>query len=186
MARTRFVRGFIGFCRSICIRYENLHAEHEWKRPRGFHADSVHEDMTRGLERLRSQRRSVEAWKGGTHAGLKRLKIFTGKLLERYDAQRNHPEMDGTSCLSPYLHFGHVGPMTIALAVDAAAKANPKLRAARDSYFNELIVWRELAVNFVRYTPNYDSPDCAESPGRRRRLPSMRGTSGSNLYAAPA
>ena len=77
--------------------------------------------------------------------------------------ERNHPETDGTSCMSPYLHFGHVGPITIALAVDAAAKANPKLQAARDSYFNELIVWRELAINFVRYTPNYDSPECAES-----------------------
>ena len=56
-----------------------------------------------------------------------------------------------------------LGRLTIALAVEAAVKANPKLRAARDSYFNELIVWRELAVNFVRYTPNYDSPECAES-----------------------
>ena len=65
--------------------------------------------------------------------------------------------------LSPYLHFGHIGPLTIALAVDAAVKTDPKLRAARDSYFNELIVWRELAVNFVRYTPNYDSAECAES-----------------------
>ena len=53
--------------------------------------------------------------------------------------------------------------MTIALAVEAAAKTNPKLKPARDSYFNELIVWRELAINFVRYTPKYDSPECAES-----------------------
>jgi deoxyribodipyrimidine photo-lyase len=71
--------------------------------------------------------------------------------------------MDGTSCLSPYLHFGHIGPVTIALAVEAAVKANPKFKSARDGYFNELIVWRELAVNFVRYTPNYDSPECAEN-----------------------
>jgi deoxyribodipyrimidine photo-lyase len=56
-----------------------------------------------------------------------------------------------------------VGPITIALAVDAAVKANPRLKAARDSYFNELIVWRELAVNFVRFTPKYDSPECADA-----------------------
>ena len=93
---------------------------------------------------------------------MKRLKLFTAKLLANYEEQRNHPEVDGTSCLSPYLHFGHIGPLTIALAVDAAAKENPYLQSARDSYFNELITWRELAVNFVRYTPNYDSPDCAE------------------------
>ena len=143
--------------------YENLHAEHAWRRPRGFYADSVHEDMTRGWEDLDRSVAPVEAWKGGTHAGLKRLKLFTERLLESYDEQRNHPETDGTSGMSPYLHYGHVGPITIALAVDAAVEANPTLKTARDSYFNELIVWRELAVNFVRYTPKYDSPECAEA-----------------------
>jgi deoxyribodipyrimidine photo-lyase len=140
----------------------NPHAEYAWKRPRGFHADSVHEDITREWKDLDRSVTPVEAWKGGTHAAFKRLKLFTGELLTDYDAQRNHPEMDGTSCMSPYLHFGHLGPITIALAVEAAAKANPKLRAARDSYFNELIVWRELAINFVRYTAKYDSAECAE------------------------
>jgi deoxyribodipyrimidine photo-lyase len=143
--------------------YRNLHAEYEWKRPVGFHADSVREDMTRGWNELDRSVAPVEAWQGGTHAALKRLKHFTGKLLDNYETSRNRPEMDGTSCLSPYLHFGHLGPVTIALAVEAAVKANPKLKSARDGYFNELIVWRELAVNFVRYTPNYDSPECAEN-----------------------
>jgi deoxyribodipyrimidine photo-lyase len=143
--------------------YENLRAEYTWKAPRGFHADSVHEDMTRGGKNLDRSVTPVEAWKGGTHAGLKRLFHFTGKLLEDYEARRNHPETDGTSCMSPYLHFGHIGPLTIALAIEAAVKADPKLAPARDGYFNELIVWRELAINFVRYTPDYDSPECAES-----------------------
>jgi deoxyribodipyrimidine photo-lyase len=142
---------------------ENLRAEHAWNKPQGFHADSVHEDITRGWKDFDRSVGPVEAWRGGTHAALKRLKLFTERLLGDYDAQRNHPEIDGTSCMSPYLHFGHVSPLTVALAVDAAAKANPKLKEARDSYFNELIVWRELAINFVRYTPKYDSPDCAES-----------------------
>ena len=143
--------------------HENLKAEREWKRPRGFYSDSVHEDITRGWKELDRSVGPVDEWKGGTHAALKRLPMFIGRMLKDYDAQRNHPETDGTSCLSPYLHFGHLGPVTIALAVEAATKANPKLQAARDSYFNELIVWRELAVNFVRYTPNYDSAECAEN-----------------------
>ena len=143
--------------------YENLHAERAWKMPRGFCDDSVHEDITRGWKDIDRSVMPVEAWKGGTHTAQKRLKLFTGQLLEDYEANRNHAVMDGTSRMSPYLHFGHIGPLTIALAVDAAAKGNAKLRAARDSYFNELIVWRELAINFVRYTPKYDSPECAES-----------------------
>jgi deoxyribodipyrimidine photo-lyase len=142
--------------------YENPHAEHTWKRPPGFRADSVHEDITRDWRDFDRSVAPVEAWKGGTHAALRRLKIFTRRLLEDYDVQRNRPETEGTSCMSPYLHFGHIGPVTIALAVDAAAKEDPKLKAARDGYFNELIVWRELAINFVRYTPKHDSPECAE------------------------
>ena len=143
--------------------YENPHANHAWKRPRGFYSDSVYEDITRDWKDLDRSVAPVETWQGGTHTALKRLKHFTGKLLGDYDAKRNHPEINGTSCLSPYLHFGHIGPLTIALAVEAAVKADQKLRPARDSYFNELIVWRELAINFVRYAPNYDSPDCAEA-----------------------
>ena len=148
--------------------HENLRADHAWKRPRNFQADSVHEDMTRGWKDLDRSVEPVEAWKGGTHDALKRLKLFTGKLLADYETQRNHPEVDGTSGLSPYLHYGHIGPVTIALAVEASVKANPQLKSARDSYFNELIAWRELAINFVRYTPDYDSPTCAENWAKTR------------------
>jgi deoxyribodipyrimidine photo-lyase len=60
------------------VPYENPHAKHEWKRPKGFHADSLTEDMTKGWEHLDRSVPPVEAWKGGTHAALKRLKLFTG------------------------------------------------------------------------------------------------------------
>ena len=142
--------------------YENLKADREWKKPKSFHADDVRDDITRGWQDLDRSVLPVEAWKGGTHAGHKQLRHFVEKVLADYEKTRNRPELDGTSCLSPYLHFGHVGPTTIALAVEAAVKKNAKLRAARDAFFNELIVWRELAVNFVRYSSHYDSPDCAE------------------------
>jgi deoxyribodipyrimidine photo-lyase len=145
------------------VPYENPHAMHEWKRPKGFHADSLTEDMSRGWERLDRSVPPVEAWHGGTHAALKRLKLFTTTMLARYDETRNHPEMDGTSALSPYLHYGHIGPQTIALAVEAAAKTDPASMKARDSFINELIAWRELAVNFVKYCPNYDTAECAEN-----------------------
>jgi deoxyribodipyrimidine photo-lyase len=105
----------------------------------------------------------VEAWHGGHHAAMRRLRHFTVELLGNYEHDRNRPEMEGTSMLSPYLHFGHIGPVTIALAIDAMAKKRPELQAARDSCFNELIVWRELAVNLVKYCAEYDNPKCAEN-----------------------
>jgi deoxyribodipyrimidine photo-lyase len=143
--------------------YQNLKATHEWKRPRGFYADSVHEDITRGWKDLDRSVMPVDAWHGGTHAAQKRLRHFVETILPEYETSRNKPELDGSSAVSPYLHFGHIGPLTIALAVEAAVKKHPKLRATCDSYFNELITWRELAVNFVRTCPTYDSHECAES-----------------------
>jgi deoxyribodipyrimidine photo-lyase len=148
------------------VPYENVKAHAEWKKPKGFFQDSVHEDMTKGWKELDRSVGPVEAWVGGHHAAMKRLKHFTTKLLGEYDTQRNKPEMDGTSMLSPYLHYGHVGPVTIALAVADAAKKDESLAKAKEGYFNELIAWRELAVNFVKYTPNYDTAECAENWAR--------------------
>ena len=156
------------------VPYENPHAVHAWTRPAQFQEDRVDEDITRGWEGLDRSVKPVKAWRGGTHEGLRRLEQFTGKLLKEYEVQRNKPEVDGTSSMSPYLHYGHVGPQTIALAVDAAAKADPTLKSARDSYFNELIAWRELAVNFVMYSQVYDSADCAEEWARKTILEHAR------------
>jgi len=174
------------------VPFENPKAQHEWKRPKGFHADPVDEDMTRGWKDLDRSVAPVEAWIGGHHAAIERLRYFTGKLLKDYERDRNRPEVDGTSALSPYLHFGHIGPVTIALAVDAAAKRDASLKAARDGYFNELIAWRELAVNFVKYTPGYDTAECAEdwakktiaehASDQRERLYSLKQLEGGETY----
>jgi deoxyribodipyrimidine photo-lyase len=162
VARPRLYRALPEFLHP----YENPRAEKAWRKPRGLHVDDVREDMTRGWQDFDRSVQPVAAWQGGHRAAMKRLRLFCGKMLNTYDSDRNHPELDGSSKMSPYLHFGHMGPLTIALALNAQVKRDPKLSAARDSYFNELIVWRELAVNFVRYQPEYDSPACADNWAR--------------------
>ncbi len=144
------------------VGYENPHADVKWKRPAKFLADDLRKDMTQGWKDLDRSVQPVPDLHGGTHAGLKRLKHFIETMLPEYEVKRNKPEADGTSAMSPYLHYGHVGSQTIALAVAAAAAANPKLRTAKESYFNELIAWRELSINFVKYNPKYDSHEAAE------------------------
>jgi deoxyribodipyrimidine photo-lyase len=162
VARPRLYRALPEFL----VPYKNAHAEVRWKKPGGLHADDVHADITRGWKDFDRSVKPVEAWTGGHHAAVKRLNTFCAAMLANYDHDRNRPETDGTSKISPYLHFGHVGPQTIALAVDAAAKKHAGLTGARDSYFNELIVWHELSVNFVRYQPEYDNPGCADKWAR--------------------
>jgi deoxyribodipyrimidine photo-lyase len=59
----------------------------------------VREDITRGWNELDRSVLPVEAWQGGAHAGLKRLRHFVEKILRDYEETRNKPELDGTSCL---------------------------------------------------------------------------------------
>ena len=107
----------------------------------------------------------VASLHGGTDEGLKLLKSFIRERLAGYDQGRNHPDQDHTSRLSPYLHFGHLGPHTVALAVkESGAPARD-----REAFLEQLIVRRELAINFCRYNPNYDNLKCAE-PWARRTL----------------
>lgn len=106
------------------------------------------------LQQLKLDRRvgAVNNFPGGEVAGLAALRSFVRQRLEGYAVQRNKPELDGTSRLSPYLHFGHLGPRAVALAVrDAVADA-----PSRDAFLEELIVRRELALNFVLHEPAYD------------------------------
>jgi deoxyribodipyrimidine photo-lyase len=112
---------------------------------------------------------SISSCRGGSHAARNVLRRFLAERLAGYAENRNHPERDGTSQLSPYLHFGHIGPLTVALAVrDADAPAGD-----RQAFLEELIVRRELAVNFVRYNPLYDRLSSAE-PWALRTLAAHR------------
>jgi deoxyribodipyrimidine photo-lyase len=142
---------------------------YEWKPgkdPSGF---SLLEDITVGFTKLDRTVEPVDSFTGGTHAALKRLREFVRRELADYEELRNHPEVKGTSRLSPYLHFGNIGPLTIALAVEKAAKQGKVPEAARDRFLEQLIGWRELAVLFVRHEPEYDNWECA-APWARKTL----------------
>jgi deoxyribodipyrimidine photo-lyase len=126
-------------------------------------------DITTGFTKLDRSVNPVDTFTGGTHAALKLLRDFVQHKLADYDETRNHPETEGTSRLSPYLHFGNIGPLTIASAVKKAANKRKIPVATVDRYLEQLIGWRELAVLFVRHEPNYDNWECA-APWARKTL----------------
>jgi len=157
--RPRLMRRLPEFLRE----YENPEADVRWSRPRGLQTDDVRADITRGWREFDRSVAPVEEWRGGRKAAIKRLERFVREMLAGYQRDRNKPERDGTSKLSPYLHFGHIGPLRIALAVKAAVRKGAEMQSAADAFLDQLIVWRELSVNFVRYQAQYDSPDCADN-----------------------
>jgi len=134
---------------------------HPWEPAQPPQSFLLDQDITDGFRDLDRSVGPVDSFTGGTHAALKRLGEFVRDGLADYDEKRNHPEVRGTSRLSPFLHFGNIGPLTIALAVERAVAEGRASTAARDRFLEELIGWRELAVLFVRYTPDYDTWECA-------------------------
>jgi deoxyribodipyrimidine photo-lyase len=68
------------------------------------------------------------------------------------------------SDISPYLHFGQISPLYVALEVANAAGVR---KEAREAYLEQLIVRRELSMNFVNFNDHYDSYDCIPSWAKR-------------------
>jgi deoxyribodipyrimidine photo-lyase len=135
-----------------------------WRADRGTEGLPADEATVAGLD-VDAAAGRVASCRGGPREARRVLARFIRERLRGYAVGRNHPELDATSQLSPYLHFGHIGPREVARAVrDADAP-----REDRDAFLEEFIVRRELAVNFVRFNPRYDRLDGCE-PWARRTL----------------
>lgn len=96
---------------------------------------------------------SVE-FRGGRREAKRRLRHFLAHSLKRYARLSGEPFERATSQLSPYLHFGHISSLEVALAVQEYAGEH-KLIATE--FLEQLIVRRELAFNFAKYGPSPDS-----------------------------
>ncbi len=89
-------------------------------------------------------------FRGGPEEAQKRLKAFIKEKLDLYGDKRSDPTLDIQSHLSPYLHFGQISPLQVALEIEATDSPG------KEAFLEELIVRRELAFNYVWYNPKYD------------------------------
>ena len=95
----------------------------------------------------------VLLFRGGTGAGEQVLADFLEHRFAEYAVHRNQPQTDHVSHMSKYLHFGQLSAVFIALQVRAHAD---RVDENVETYLEELIVRRELPMNFVFYEPDYD------------------------------
>ena len=143
---------------------KNPSARIKWRRPAGLKSVEAEESLLDHFAIDRSVQ-PVRQFVGGAGMARAALRGFIRDRLAGYASQRNQPNLDGTSRLSPYLHFGQIGVQRIATeVVRAKAPTVDKL-----AFLEELIVRRELAVNFVRFNPQYDSAAACE-PWAERTL----------------
>ncbi|MCE5238138.1 deoxyribodipyrimidine photo-lyase [bacterium] len=120
---------------------------------RPLHGDDLDTDGLDGVAAL-PRYGSGSRFTGGTSQALKLLRRFLREGLAAYPEQSREPGPDATSHLSPYLHFGQISPLQVApMAQEVGGDG-----AAR--FLEQLLVRRELAMNFVHHNPRYDSFDC--------------------------
>ena len=116
-------------------------------------------------------KRNVEIWyKPGENAAKNQLEDFIDQKLQNYSSSRNDIAVEGQSELSPYLHFGHISSLRVALEVLYATDTRPllfeqaKMAQSGDTpskvdgmnaLFEEMIVRKELSDNFCFYAKSY-------------------------------
>ncbi|AHM56049.1 deoxyribodipyrimidine photo-lyase Phr [Peptoclostridium acidaminophilum DSM 3953] len=104
--------------------------------------------------------RPVSFFKGGTSQAKKLLEDFISKKLPLYSKYRNEPGLDYSSEISPYLHFGQISPLYIFRRLVDINQEDKK------DFLEELIVRRELSMNFIIYNEKYDSYEAIPSWAR--------------------
>lgn len=98
--------------------------------------------------------KKVDWIQGGNISALHHLESFLENKLDHFGDLRNDPTHNYLSNMSPYLHFGQISPLYIAISVSKTG--GPGV----EPYLEELIIRRELSMNFVFYDSDYDNFNC--------------------------
>jgi deoxyribodipyrimidine photo-lyase len=106
-----------------------------------------------GMDLDRSVGPLSHLYTGGTSEAKKMFRRFLKNSFDGYVGHRNQPQTDDVSHMSKYLHFGHISPIWLALE----ARRSKTRKDNIESFVEELVVRRELSMNFVFYNDDYDS-----------------------------
>jgi deoxyribodipyrimidine photo-lyase len=114
------------------------------------------ETILDGMDLDRSVAPVSHLYRGGEGEARRIFSRFLRNRFSGYADHRNQPQTDDVSHMSKYLHYGHVSPIYLALRAKASSAGQENI----DSFVEEVIVRRELSMNFVYFTPDYDSYSC--------------------------
>jgi len=146
----RLLPGYLKPCPAVEV-------AHEWTLPvPAFHTEvtaSLVPSLVAACEIDHSVRPSI-SFTGGRLAAEKALDGFLERNLRRYARDRNEPSAHATSGLSPYLHFGQISSLEVALAAQRHASEHDLIA---DEFLEELIVRRELSFNYARHVESLAS-----------------------------
>ncbi|QAU50147.1 deoxyribodipyrimidine photo-lyase [Bradyrhizobium guangzhouense] len=94
-----------------------------------------------------------ESWTPGEASARTRLRDFLKHAAHGYAGDRDRPDRDGTSGLSPHLRFGEISPRQVWHAARFAAEENPAIASDTEKFLSEL-GWREFCRHLLHDHPN--------------------------------
>jgi len=94
-----------------------------------------------------------DSWKPGSQSACDRLTAFLDDAVADYKDARDKPGIDGTSRLSPHLHFGEISPRHVYWGAKAQADRHPSASKSIDKFIAEL-GWREFAYHLIYHYPS--------------------------------
>jgi len=94
-----------------------------------------------------------ESWQPGEASAQANLETFLTEAIAGYSGNRDRPDRDGTSSLSPHLRFGEISPRQVWHAARFAAAEHPRLSADIDKFLSEL-GWREFCRHLLFEVPD--------------------------------
>lgn len=96
-------------------------------------------------------------WTPGEAGAKARLRRLHKTILKDYAEARERPDLAGTSCLSPHLHFGEVSPRQIGNLVQGRLLGGrSQSSAAGAQEFSRQLYWREFAYDLLVHFPHLD------------------------------
>jgi deoxyribodipyrimidine photo-lyase len=118
---------------------------------------------------------------GGPRAAKKLLDRFVRSKLSKYEHDRNEPDENGSTELSPHFHFGHISPHQVFWSImhsqqwhpGKLSKPNGKVNGFwgvdtnAEALLDQLCTWREIGFNMCWREPNYDRYESLPSWARK-------------------
>jgi deoxyribodipyrimidine photo-lyase len=128
------------------------------------------EDVKKTMQLLDIREKVVPltGFQGGNTSAQKRFNYFLENKLDHFSDLRNDPTVDYLSHMGPYIHFGQISPLFLAFEVQ-------KIKSPGSAaYLEELIIRRELSMNFVYYDPDFDNFNCLPDWAKKTLLEHSR------------
>ncbi len=97
-----------------------------------------------------------DQWRPGEDHAKKALDRFLKTAVDRYGDERNRPDIEGTSRLSPHLAFGEMSPLQIWRTTMARIEAGDVQNGEGMKFLSE-VVWREFSHVLLFHYPEIQS-----------------------------